>query len=339
MGNVKHSPQASVTTHQVNDRELGLGVRAQLMKALIKHGLTAAGMLARRVYQARGAFSNFEIIRDIGYGSEPAQRLEVWRDNRPRTALRPLVLFLHAGGFQHLDKETHWAFAERFAQAGAVVVNADYRLAPAHRYPAAVLDAELAYQWTLRHAEALGADPRQLVLAGASAGANLALGLAIRHSLQQQETSERAAAVVLFSGLLQVSDMPRLYRSRRVSRLLQARIASIGCDYPVTDLAAWSVPSEPDPRLDPLLYLEAQQTSLSGFPATFVSTGSADQVLEHSLRLSACLARHGQPYQLDMLQGAGHAFQGLLFKASVRTLWERCFAFLREQGVALQSTC
>ncbi|MDB4987426.1 MAG: Esterase/lipase [Myxococcaceae bacterium] len=298
---------------------------------MIEHGVSAAASLSRCAYRLRGGLDQLEITRDLAYGSAPEQRLDVWRSRAPGAGLRPLVLFLHGGGFQHLDRASHWAFAERFAQAGAVVFNADYRLAPKHRYPAAAQDAALVFQYVRDRALAFGADPEQLVLAGASAGANLALGLAIANP-----SLVRASA--LFSGLLQVSDMPRFYRARRMPRLLQARVASIGCDYPGAHSgeSAWSAPQHADPLFDPLLHLEAEQTLLSGFPPAFISTGSADQTLEDSLRLRACLEAREARCRLDVVPGGRHGFQGML-SSSALPMWERCFAFLREQGLQLSS--
>jgi acetyl esterase len=311
----------------VNDRELGSSLRAKLMKAAIHHGAATLAELSRRAFVARGGMAPFVLHEDLPYGSKPEQLLDVWVPRASSPGLRPVVLLLHAGGFQHLDKRSHWSFAERFARAGAVVFNADYRLAPTHRYPAAAEDAELAYRYTVERAHAFGGDPTQLIVAGVSAGGNLALGLAISHA--EDTTPPRAS--VLFSGLLQVSDMPRLYRARRWSSFMRARIASINCEYPAAD-ASWHVPAQADPLLDPLLYLEQQQTLPLGLAPAFISTGSADEVLGDSLRLRACLAEHQRPVLLDVVPGAGHAFQGLMFKAGVPPLWERCIAFLRAHG-------
>jgi len=165
-----------------------------------------------------------------------------------------------------------------------------------------------------------GADPKQLIVAGTSAGANLALGLAITHG---------ARAAVSFSGLLQVSDMPRLYRGRSVPYPIRARMANIGLEYP-PEGTGWTVPSVVDPRLDPLLHIER---SPPPHVPTFISTGTADQVLEDAQRLHARLDATGMPNQLDVEPGGGHAFQGLIFKANVRAVWQRCEAFLRAQGL------
>ena len=316
-----------------SDMALGRGLEARLVKSLIAHGVTTVASLSRVAFALRGAFDDLEITRDVAYGSDPAQRFDVWCPRARAAAPRPLVLLLHGGGFQHLDRDSHWAFAARFAHAGAVVINADYRLAPAYAYPAAARDAARVHAHALTHARALGADPDQLIVAGASAGANLALGIAIAATA----AGRPPRACVLFSGLLQVSDIARLYRAQRVSRLRRARMASIACDYIGTD-AAWHVPAVADPWLDPLLHLERTTALPAAFPAVFSSSGTRDQVLGDAQRLHACLTRHHHVTQLDVVDRAGHAFQGLVFQQRVRAVWARCFAFLHDVGVPLSAT-
>lgn len=314
----------------MHDQELGRSLEAQLAKALIAGGVRATASVLGAAYRLRGAFDGLEITRDLVYGHDLAQRSEVWRARAPCAQLRPLVLFLHGGGFQHLDPASHWAFAERFARAGAVVVNAGYRLAPAHRYPAAADDAAAALAHARGIARAYGADPEVLIVAGTSAGANLALGLAITEA----EQARGLRACVLFSGLLQVSHPARLYRTRTMSKLRRARIASIPCDY-VGGSEVFALPAAPDPRLDPLLYLERLHAVPTGFPAVFSSTGTRDDVRDDAVRLHHHLCAVGARSALDVVDDAGHAFQGLLFQARTRALWQRLFAFLNGQGVQL----
>ncbi|MET0341161.1 MAG: alpha/beta hydrolase [Polyangiales bacterium] len=314
------------------DVALGQGLEAQLVKGAIALSVRAAARVSHLAFALRGAFEPLEITHDLAYGEHPRQRFDVWRPRAPSAQPRPLVLFLHGGGFQHLDKSSHWAFAERFAQAGAVVMSADYRLAPAHRHPAAADDAARMLRHAYTRAADFGADPEQLVVAGTSAGANLALGLAIGGA----QVGRAPRACVLFSGLLQVSDIARLYRDAATPRLLRARIASIACDY-VGPHALSHLPEPLDARLDPLLYLE-RAAALPPFPAVFASTGTRDAVRDDAARLHACLERHGVARALDDTPDAGHAFQGFVFQPSVRALWERVFAFLREAGLPLAST-
>jgi len=90
-------------------------------------------------------------------------------------APRPVVAFFHGGGFVICSVETHDGLARRLANAlGAVVVSVEYRLAPEARCPAAAEDCYAATQWAHEHAAELGADPGRLMVAGDSAGGNLA---------------------------------------------------------------------------------------------------------------------------------------------------------------------
>jgi acetyl esterase len=88
---------------------------------------------------------------------------------------RPVVAFFHGGGFVICSVETHDGLARRLVNAlGAVVVSVEYRLAPEARCPAAAEDCYAATQWVHEHAAELGADPARLMVAGDSAGGNLA---------------------------------------------------------------------------------------------------------------------------------------------------------------------
>lgn len=93
----------------------------------------------------------------------------------------PLLLFLHGGGFVLGGLESHDEIVRSLVDAvGAVAVAVDYRLAPENPYPAALDDAWAALQWAARRAGELGADPHRIVVAGDSAGGNLAAAVAIR---------------------------------------------------------------------------------------------------------------------------------------------------------------
>lgn len=92
----------------------------------------------------------------------------------------PLIVYLHGGGFVLCDADSRDACCRLLANGvGAVVICVDYRLAPQHRFPAALDDAFAATQWVGAHAQELGADPGRLVVAGEGAGGNLATGVCL----------------------------------------------------------------------------------------------------------------------------------------------------------------
>ena len=88
---------------------------------------------------------------------------------------RPAVVFCHGGGFVLCDLDSHDGFCRAMSRhTGTVVVSVDYRLAPEHRAPAAVQDVYAAFCWVIAHADELGIDPARVLIAGDSAGGNLA---------------------------------------------------------------------------------------------------------------------------------------------------------------------
>jgi acetyl esterase len=87
----------------------------------------------------------------------------------------PAVVFCHGGGFVLCDLESHDGFCRAMSRhTQSVVVSVDYRLAPEHRAPAAALDAFGVFCWVITSAGELGVDPGLVVIAGDSAGGNLA---------------------------------------------------------------------------------------------------------------------------------------------------------------------
>jgi len=89
-------------------------------------------------------------------------------------AALPVVAYFHGGGWVQGDLETHHGLCARLAKHGGVLVVAvDYRLAPEHKFPAAVEDCLAAYRWLRVHGRDVGADPGRVAVAGDSAGGNL----------------------------------------------------------------------------------------------------------------------------------------------------------------------
>ncbi len=86
----------------------------------------------------------------------------------------PAVVYFHGGGWVQGDLETHHGLCARLAKhAGALVVAVDYRLAPEHKFPAAVEDCLAAFRWVRALGPDIGADPDRVAVAGDSAGGNL----------------------------------------------------------------------------------------------------------------------------------------------------------------------
>lgn len=123
---------------------------------------------------------SFDITLSDQIISGPAGELTVAiaRPNSGRVG--PTVLFLHGGG---LVLGSRFSGVERILpiieRHGGAVVSVEYRLAPQHRAPAAFDDAYAGLLWAAEHAETLGGESNQLLVAGPSAGGNLALAVAL----------------------------------------------------------------------------------------------------------------------------------------------------------------
>ena len=92
-----------------------------------------------------------------------------------RKGKAPVCIVIHGGGWYKGDKGDMESVAQRLLRRGIAVFNINYRLAPAHRFPASVLDTKDAIRWIKANANDLGVDPDRVCLFGYSAGAHLAL--------------------------------------------------------------------------------------------------------------------------------------------------------------------
>ncbi|MGC8536138.1 MAG: alpha/beta hydrolase [Rhizomicrobium sp.] len=106
-------------------------------------------------------------------------RLRVYTPLKAPRGDLPALLFFHGGGYVIGDLETHDGLCRILAnEAGACVIAVDYRLAPEHKFPAAVDDGLAALRYVQDHAADLGIDPDRLAVGGDSAGGGLAAVLA-----------------------------------------------------------------------------------------------------------------------------------------------------------------
>lgn len=132
--------------------------------------MTLALLLAAALLGTAGSAAGLE--RDVTYGPDPKQRLDL---AVPAAKGFPTVLFIHGGSLTSGDKgdEEYRNVCAPFPGAGIACANVNYRLAPAHAWPAPAEDVAAAVNWVRTNIAARGGDPRRLILFGHSSGATL----------------------------------------------------------------------------------------------------------------------------------------------------------------------
>lgn len=298
------------------------------------HSLARVGQLHPR---ADPAVHGVEVIHDLSYaGVGPrfdsrSHRLDVYR---PVAATKPLctVLYIHGGAFQSLSKDTHWIMGLAFARQGYLVLMINYRLAPKYKFPAAAEDVAQAYQWVVGHAADFGGDPSRIVVAGESAGANLATALTLMTCFERPETWAAdvfatgvvPAACLPACGLLQVSDARRFARRRRMPRIIRDQIES--CERALLHGAALGVGGTD--LADPLLVLESGIQPARGIPPFFALVGTRDPLLDDTRRLEAALRARGADVEARYYPRGVHGFHAVPVLPYARRSWSDQFAFL-----------
>lgn len=310
-------------------------LRDRFVAVALEGVLTAASATARLHPRARRQWQALDVVRNVPYQptGERAHLLDIYRPTA-RSGPWPVVVYIHGGSFRILSKDTHWVAGVQLARAGFLTYMVNYRLSPAHRFPAAFEDVAAALQWVARNAADHGGDPRQITLAGESAGANLALALSIAATYERPEPFARRVfdsgivpvALAPACGILQVSDAGRFRNAAnaptgRYAELVYARIAGVGDAY-LPD----GHPDEPS-LADPLWVLEGADKSARPFPPVTAGVGDRDPIRDDTERLAKALDRLGIENEMRIYSGA-HSFEMLAWTTEAKDYWAETVAFI-----------
>lgn len=107
------------------------------------------------------------------YGDDPLQRLDIHYLKKSHVKKRPVIFFVHGGGWTTEDKSNTRFYALDWINRGYTVVSVNYRLAPNVIHPLQIDDCALALKWVIDNIEDYGGDPNKIALLGHSSGAHL----------------------------------------------------------------------------------------------------------------------------------------------------------------------
>ena len=206
----------------------------------------------------------------------------------------PLTLYLHGGGFTIGGLETHDSLCRQLAlRSGTAVVSLDYRLAPEHRFPAAVDDSWAALEWLAANALTLNLDGTRLAVGGDSAGGTLAavcalhardIGLALKLQL------------LITPGTTAHADTPSHERFAEGYLLDRETVAWFFSQYIDEDQRS-------DWRFAPL----NAEDPADAAPACLI-LAEADPLVDEGIEYADRLRAAGVPVQLELFRGVTHDF-------------------------------
>ncbi|HUK58508.1 MAG TPA: alpha/beta hydrolase [Stellaceae bacterium] len=166
----------------------------------------------RAFYRAeleRQPTAGITVTADIAYGSDPRQKLDLYR---PQGQRLPILIYIPGGGFVRGDKNADGVFYRNvgiyFARYGYLAAIANYRLAPANPWPAGSQDVAGTVAWAKKEAEAHGGDANRVFLFGQSAGSTHVAGYLFDPQFHASSGVGVTAGVLMSGGGYRVSANP-----------------------------------------------------------------------------------------------------------------------------------
>ncbi len=255
----------------------------------------AAREMHRVASAAAGAPAPVKNVEDRGIPG-PGGEIPVRIYTPASTEPLPALVYFHGGGWVIGDLDTHDSTCRTLANsAQCVVVSVGYRLAPEHKFPAAVDDAYAATAWVADHAEEIGVDKRRVAVGGDSAGGNLAAVVAL---IARGKNAPRLAYQLLVYPITNYDFETESYRDNAEGHFL------------TRDAMKWywahytrSEADGLDPRSSPL-----RADDLVGLPPALVITAEFDPLRDEGEAYAARLRDDGVPVTVTRYDGMIHGF-------------------------------
>ena len=309
-----------------------------LRAAAVNRAVHAAARVRYAMPDAHPKKHGVAILRNVVYGptTAPAHRLDVYvplREAKPR----PVVMYVHGGGFSMLSKDTHRVMAMAFARRGYIVFNINYRLGQKNPFPAPLEDASEALIWVKQHASEYGGDPNRLILAGESAGGNLVAALALACATPLDDSFLKRLYDANISPVATISTYP-FADLTSVQRVLDHPRIPFWAKHMTFDAAASYAGghvydlSQISRLASPLLVMEdiLEKAAALGRPLSpfFLAVGTKDPLIEDSRRMKRVLDALGVACELHISPGEVHGFDAMVWRPAARHKWKAVHEFL-----------
>ena len=209
----------------------------------------------------------------------------------------PLLVFFHGSGFVLCSLDTHDGMCRNLcAGAGCAVASVDYRLAPEHKFPAAIDDCLHATRWAAAHAAELGANARHIAVGGDSAGGNMAAVTALR--VRDEGGLVLCAQLLLYPVTDYYTPGTPSYQENAEGYGLTRDTMKWFWGHYLSDASEGA-----HPHASPL-----RATDLSGLPPALVITAEYDPLRDEGELYAEKLRAAGVPIALTRYDGVNHGF-------------------------------
>lgn len=209
-----------------------------------------------------------------------------------------IVLWFHQGGFVIGDAEIAEPFCTQLAdEAGVIVINVDYRMAPEHPFPAWHEDAMAAYSWAVEHAVDLGGSADRIAVGGDSAGGTLAATLT--HELKESDLPQAVFQFMLYPFLVLEPNFDS-YQTYEKAYPLNGELMSWFLSHIVTEE---NEEIRKDLRLSPY-----NQPDFSGLPPAYIATSGFDPLTDEGEAYAKKLEAAGVPVTFKCHDSLTHSF-------------------------------
>jgi acetyl esterase/lipase len=253
----------------------------------------------------------------------PTAYLDIFTPDAAGGQPRPVILWVHGGGFISSSAATVADYTILLAHAGYTVASLDYSLAPGARYPVPVRQGNAALRFLRAHAGRFGGDPARIVLGGDSAGAQIAGQLAAVQTDPSLARSAGLTAAVPPGALRGVVLFCGIYDMRTVGTTGFPALRTYLWAY--TDVRDWTSYRAID-QLSTVLHVTSR------YPPTFLSVGDADPFRFQAAELASVLRGHAIPLTTLFWNGTGdhlnHEYQFDFDLSQAQTAFQRMLAFL-----------